>query len=52
MSDRICDKCGKSKDVKGGATCETGHFICKSCVNTAFLGGKIKNCPICRKSLR
>jgi hypothetical protein len=32
MRQRICDSCGKKKDVKGGRTCENGHFICYECV--------------------
>jgi NMD protein affecting ribosome stability and mRNA decay len=57
MSKRICDVCGKEKDVAGGKTCENGHFICKDCYwKTAGLSGLIssptKYCPICGKPLR
>lgn len=55
MPKRICDSCGKEKDVKGGKTCENGHFICKDCVwsEPALLGSKErKTCPICGKPLR
>jgi len=56
MQKRICDCCGKEKDVEGGKTCENGHFICKDCVysEVGFLGfGPVKkNCPIDGKPLR
>ncbi len=55
MPRRICDSCGKEKDVQGGKACEKGHFICKDCVWSApgFLGhGEIKACPLCRKPLK
>ncbi|MDD3427852.1 MAG: hypothetical protein PHR42_02795 [Caldisericia bacterium] len=56
MAERICDCCGKKKDVEGGKTCENGHFICKSCVYEliGFLGiGPVRTtCPICHKPLR
>ena len=31
MPERVCDSCGKKKDVGGGKTCENGHFLCKAC---------------------
>jgi len=46
MPNRICDSCGKKKDVYGGKICEKGHFICKSCGYTR------STCPICGKPLR
>jgi hypothetical protein len=53
---RICDSCGKEKDVKGGRTCENGHFICKDCVwagvGLLSFGGDLKYCPLCKKPLR
>jgi len=54
MSTRICDKCGKSKDISGGKTCENGHFICKSCVweTSGFLSGPRESCPLCHKKLK
>jgi hypothetical protein len=51
MSKRICDKCGKEKEVPGGKTCINGHFICSSCVSD-FFGWSLKTCPLCGKSLR
>lgn len=45
-SRRICDKCGKEKDIQGGKTCENGHFICHSCVYYHI------HCPLCGKRLR
>ncbi len=53
MSGRICDKCGKKKDVQGGKTCENGHFICKTCVNETLglLSGSRTKCPLCQKQL-
>src|SRR4051812_29329998 len=32
MSQRVCDECGKTKEVSGGKTCENGHFVCKDCL--------------------
>ncbi len=54
MSQRICDQCGKMKEVKGGRTCETGHFICKEDVwkSAGFFSGPMKHCPVCGKPLR
>jgi len=54
MPRRTCDSCGKEKDVKGGKTCEKGHFICKDCVwkTAGFLSGPRKTCPLCEKPLR
>jgi len=56
MPKRICDSCGKEKDVKGGKTCENGHFICKDCVykGVSFMGfGSVKTtCPLCGKPLK
>jgi len=52
----VCDSCGKEKDVKGGRTCENGHFICKDCVwaGVGFMGfgSDLKYCPLCKKPLR
>lgn len=49
MSQRVCDKDGKLRDLKGGKTCEKGHFICKACVwsQAGFFSGPMKYCPIC-----
>ena len=54
MSTRICDKCGKPKEVSGGKTCEKGHFICKSCVSETIgvFSGAREICPLCHKKLR
>ena len=56
MPRRICDSCGKEKDVRGGKTCESGHFICQDCVYGSGLQPLIsssrKQCPICGKQLR
>ena len=53
MAERICDSCGKKKDVSGGKTCEKGHFICQSCVyGGGFFDSVRKQCPICKKPLR
>jgi len=52
MAKRICDACGKEKDVSGGKTCEKGHFICSRCVDMGFLVGKMTQCPICKTKLK
>jgi hypothetical protein len=55
---RICDSCGKEKEVRGGKTCEQGHFICKTCVSQrigifdALVLGSKPTCPLDGKSLR
>jgi hypothetical protein len=53
MAKRICDVCGKDKDVSGGKTCEKGHFICKDDVYSGviFISEKA-HCPMCKKPLR
>lgn len=53
--ERTCDACGKSKPLRGGKTCENGHFICADCVYDITLlvfGSEKKVCPICKKPLR
>lgn len=54
MAKRVCDVCGKEKDVSGGVTCSTGHFMCSSCkyAKGFLLDSKRTQCPICKKSLR
>ena len=53
MPKRTCDVCGKSKEVKGGQVCEKSHFVCSQCSNMGgLLGGKRKQCPICKTKLR
>jgi len=49
---RICDACGKERDVGGGKTCENGHFICSHCVYGGIFGPTRTSCPLCKKSLR
>ena len=51
MGRRVCDNCGKEKDVSGGKTCPNGHFICRECVIWGF-GPSLRTCPLCRKPLR
>lgn len=46
MADRVCDKCGKKKDLQGGKSCSDGHFICKSCAQPHV------HCPLCKHTLR
>ncbi len=55
MARRICDICGKDKDVQGGKVCEKGHFVCSQCVHGSglqLLGPSRTACPICGKKLR
>jgi len=54
MSKRVCDVCGKEKDVEGAKTCEKGHFLCWSCSHSHGLISTTskKSCPICKKPLR
>jgi len=51
---RICDACGENKDIHDGKTCESGHFICKSCKWISGLIGRDirKKCPVCDEPLR
>lgn len=32
MSQRTCVSCGEARDLKGGKTCDSGHFVCTQCV--------------------
>jgi len=53
MPKRKCDACGKEKDVRGGKTCENGHFICQSCIGGfGLFGSPRKTCPLCGKPLK
>ena len=52
MSKRYCDSCGKEKELKGGKTCENGHFICADCVYGGFFGSTKTTCPLCQKPLK
>jgi hypothetical protein len=53
---RICDACGKRKTIRGGKTCDRGHFICKSCVwksrGLFFAPIERESCPLCDKPLK
>jgi len=51
MATRICDTCGKKKDLSGGKTCEKGHFVCSSCKRLGSFSHRTQ-CPICKKPLR
>ena len=51
MPKRVCDVCGKTKEVSGGKTCEKGHFVCSSCADMGW-GSKRKQCPLCKKKLK
>ena len=55
MAKRVCDMCGKEKELHGGKTCEKGHFVCKQCVwadSGVFTSNEKKKCPICEKPLK
>ena len=52
MPKRVCDVCGKDKDVSGGKTCEKGHFVCSSCADMGLFAGKRTQCPICKTKLK
>ncbi len=52
MPKRICDSCGKEKELRGGKTCENSHFVCSDCVYGGFFGPTKSVCPLCRKTLR
>ena len=51
METRKCDVCGEDMPLKGGATCERGHFVCKQHRSRGFLVGDRKVCPIDETSL-
>ena len=54
MPERTCDSCGENKKVQGGKTCETGHFICVTCVQETMglFSSSRTQCSICDKPLR
>ncbi len=52
MAKRICDACGKSKDLGGGKTCVNGHFICYSCRDIGVFSSGRTTCPRCKKKLK
>jgi hypothetical protein len=53
---RICDACGKKKNVRGGKTCASAHFICKDCAwksrGLFFAPVERRSCPLCEKPLK
>ena len=49
MPKRLCDSCGKEKDLSGGKVCSKGHFVCKEDYYRIVLHGK---CPLCGEPLR
>ncbi len=45
---RICDACGRKVELRGGKTCERGHFVCKDCVYSGVIVIHEKRaCPVC-----
>lgn len=52
MATRICDACGLKKEVRGGKTCEKGHFVCANCLYMGVFSASRTQCPICKKPLR
>ena len=52
MAERICDSCGKKKQLEGGKTCEKGHFVCYSCRNVGVFSSGRATCPICKTKLK
>lgn len=57
MPRRVCDACGKEKEVRGGKVCANGHFVCAECIYgkgvlQQLFGATLKSCPICGKPLR
>lgn len=47
MAKRTCDRCGNSRELKGGKTCERGHFICRSCAYHVS-----SSCSLCGTKLK
>jgi len=54
MSRRVCDACGKTKELKDGVTCANGHFVCSNCkyIKGFLFDSKRTQCPLCKKPLR
>lgn len=52
MAARTCDVCGKKKDLKGGKTCDKGHFVCEQCVGAGYFSSGVKQCPIDKTPLK
>ena len=53
MAKRLCDVCGKDKDVEGGKTCQKGHFICKGCVYSGvIIISEKRYCPFDKSALK
>ena len=44
---RMCDNCGKWTDPAGAKSCEIGHFICRSCLNSGPLPVSRRYCLVC-----
>lgn len=54
MAERVCDCCGRKRQVSGGRVCEKGHFVCVCCVSETIgiLSGARTQCPLCKRRLR
>ncbi len=52
MAERICDHCGNKRSVSGGKTCDSGHFVCSSCIykSIGVFSSGMKECPLCKKN--
>ena len=48
---KLCDVCGKPGEVRGGKTCELGHFLCGNCVSGGSLPEPRKYCILCHTPL-
>ena len=46
MAKRVCAKCGKEKEVRGGKICVKEHFSCQSCAS-----GR-STCSLCGKAMK
>ena len=44
---KACDVCGESGEVRGGKTCELGHFLCGTFVSGGSLLEPRKYCTLC-----
>ena len=52
MAKRICDPCGKNKDVSGGKTCDKGHIVCRSCLGKGAFSSGRSIYPTCKTKLK